>query len=63
MHGQSLAIYPLMNVYILWAPESNVTNLKVGNYGEARVKELLGGLQHVSEVTFGDFVLSRNCVF
>ena len=34
-HGCSLAI-------ILWAPESNVADLlKVGNYGEARINNLL----------------------
>ena len=33
-----------------WAPENNVADLKLGNYGEARINDLLNGPKHVSEV-------------
>ena len=34
----------------IWALGSNATDLKVGNWGEARSNDLISGPQHVSEV-------------
>ena len=43
-----------MRGHLLWAPESNVADLIVGNYGEAPINDLLSGPQYVSEVKEAD---------